>query len=228
MVRMKKLVFFDIANTLVEDDKDISEYVSESIRNIYGRVVDVNLSKYMGQSAQNIAEAILNDDGMDRDEIESKLLRYLEDLFYTYYNVAGHDREVLLNGARELLGSLWKDDVSIGILTGEVERIARFRTEKVGIHGFFKIGAFGNDGRTPEDIVDVAINRGNSEYKVDKHEMLVVTNSPYFIKAAKRKELSVVGVANRRYSIGELRISGADVVVSSVKERKRILEYVTK
>ncbi len=225
---MRKLVFFDIANTLVENDRDISEYVAESVRNIYGRVVQVNLSKYMGQSIQTIVNDILVEDGMDEREIDRDLNRYLEDLYYTYYNVAGHDKEILLTGGRELLGSLWKEDINMGIATGEIEKIAKLRTEKTGIHGFFKIGAFGNDGKTPEDIMKVAAERGSKAYKAEKNEMLLVTNSPYFIKAGKQAGMGVIGVANRRYSIGELRIAGADMVVSSVKEKNRIFEFVMK
>ena len=124
---MDKLVLFDVGGTLVKDAKDVSEYVAESIRNIYGTVVDVNLSDYQGMTSQQIAEDVLRRNGMPQEEIEQKLVRYTEDLFYTYYNVAGHDRQVVADGTKEILDEFSKRGALIGIATGEVERIARFR-----------------------------------------------------------------------------------------------------
>ena len=56
---MYKLVLFDVGNILVKDSKDVSEYMSESIRNIYGRVVTVNLNDYSGWTSQEIAQDVL-------------------------------------------------------------------------------------------------------------------------------------------------------------------------
>ncbi len=225
-MRMYKLVLFDVGNMLVRDSKDVSEYMAESIRNIYGRVVTVNLSDYAGWTSQEIAQDVLRKDKMDEAEIKAKLNRIMEDLFYTYYNVAGHDKQVLVDGARELLAQLWKKDIAMGIITGEAERIAKFRAEKTTIHGFFKIGAYGNDGKTFEDIVRSAVKRAESELKIGKEEILIVTNSPYMIKDAKAVGVASVGVESGHHSEGELKSAGASLVVKSIKDRGKILGLV--
>ncbi len=223
---MYKLVLFDVGNILVKDSKDVSEYMSESIRNIYGRVVTVNLNDYSGWTSQEIAQDVLRKDKMDEAEIKAKLNRIMEDLFYTYYNVAGHDRQVLVDGARELLAQLWKKDITMGIITGEAERIAKFRAEKTTIHGFFKTGAYGNDGKTFEEIVRNAVKKAESEFKIGKEEILIVTNSPYMIKDAKAVGVASVGVESGHHSEGELRWAGASLVVKSIKDRGKIMELV--
>ena len=223
---MYKLVLFDVGNILVKDSKDVSEYMSESIRNIYGRVVTVNLNDYSGWTSQEIAQDVLRKDKMDEAEIKAKLNRIMEDLFYTYYNVAGHDRQVLVDGARELLAQLWKKDITMGIITGEAERIVKFRAEKTTIHGFFKTGAYGNDGKTFEEIVRNAVKKAESEFKIGKEEILIVTNSPYMIKDAKAVGVASVGVESGHHSEGELRWAGASLVVKSIKDRGKIMELV--
>ncbi len=223
---MYRLVLFDVVNTLVVDSKDVSEYVSESIRNIYGRIIRADLKRYEGQTSQNIAEDILRHDKMPEDEIKAKLNRYMEDLFYTYYNVAGHDRLVLLDGARDLLGQIWKKDVTIGIATGEAERIVKFRTEKTTIHGFFKTGAYGNDGKEPVDIVNAAVKRARSDLGIQSSEIALVASSPYLIRAAKKAGIAAVGIANAGYPESDLKSAGADLVVKSLKDRGKILSFL--
>jgi phosphoglycolate phosphatase-like HAD superfamily hydrolase len=223
---MYRLVLFDVVNTLVVDSKDVSEYVSESIRNIYGRIVQADLKRYEGQSSQNIAEDILRHDKMPEEEIKSKLNRYMEDLFYTYYNVAGHDRLILVDGARDLLGQIWKKDIAMGIVTGEAERIAKFRAEKTTIHGFFKMGAYGNDGKEPSDIVNAAIKRAKSDLGIESGGIAIVASSPYLIKAAKRCGVAAIGIANAGYSESDLKAAGADLVVRSPKDKGKIVGFL--
>jgi beta-phosphoglucomutase-like phosphatase (HAD superfamily) len=224
---MYKLVLFDVPNLLLADSKDVSEYVSESIRNIYGRVVPVDLGKYWGWTSQDIAEDVLLQSHMDNDEINGKLKRYMEDLYYTYYNVAGHDRIVLLAGARGLLAELWKRNVQLGIISGEAEKITRFKVEKAGIRGFFKTGYFGEAGKTYSDIIETALKGIESELGIDKDGILVVAGSVRLIRDAKEAGLAALGVANVNCSEAELRAAGADLTVKSIKERKRIADFAT-
>jgi phosphoglycolate phosphatase-like HAD superfamily hydrolase len=222
---MDKLVLFDVNETLVRDTKDVSEYVSESIRNIYGTLVEVNLSKYIGMTSQETAEAVLLENGMPKDEIEQKLVRYTEDLFYTYYNVAGHDRQTLFEGAGELLEELSKKGVLIGIATGESEKIARFRIEKAGLSNYFAFGAFAKDGRSAEDIVGKALEKAKSEFSFSGNAALVCS-SPNFVSAAKRFGIKSAGIANGKFSGEELKNAGADVATKSLKDKGKIIQLL--
>lgn len=221
---MDKLVLFDVNNTLTKDTKDIrdmSEYVAESIRNIYGTLVDVDLSKYEGMTAQETAEAVLLENGMPKDEIEGKLARYAEDLFYSYYNVAGHDRQLALDGARELLDELSKDGVLIGVATGEAEKVARFRLEKTGMLDYFKFGAFGNEAKSADEIVAKAIEKAKDNFSFSGKAVLV-SCYPNFVKAAKQSGVAPVGVADGKFAPQALSEAGAEAVVTSLKSRSEI------
>lgn len=216
---------FDINNTLTKDTKDISEYVQESIRNIYGVLVDVDLSKYEGMTAQETAEAVLLENGMPRDEIEQKLVRYTEDLFYSYYNVAGHDRQLALDGARELLDELSRQGALIGIATGEAERVAKFRLEKTGLGSYFKFGAFGNEAKSAEGIVAKALEKAKSGFSFSGKAVLV-SSYPNFVKAAKRAGIASVAVENSRFPEGVLSEAGAEKVVKNLKDKGTITKLL--
>ena len=222
---MDKLALFDVNNTLTKDTKDISEYVAESIRNIYGTLVDVDLSKYEGMTSQETAEAVLLENGMPKEEIEMKLSRYTEDLFYSYYNVAGHDRQLMLDGAKELLEELSKNGALIGIATGEAERVARFRLEKTGLGSYFKFGAFGNEAKSADEIVAKAAEKAKSEFSFSGKAVLV-SCYPNFVKAAKQSGIAPVAVENGKFPGGVLTEAGAEKVIKSLNERGPITKLL--
>ncbi len=222
---MDKLVLFDVNETLIRDTKDVSEYVSESIRNIYGTLVDVDLSKYPGMTSQEIAEAVLLENGMPKEEIEQKLVRYTEDLFYSYYNVAGHDRQILLDGAKELLEELFKRGALIGMATGESEKTARFRLEKTGLSNYFKFGAFAKDGKSATEILSKALDRAKNEFAFSGTAAMVCSY-PSFISAAKSLGIKSAGLANGKFSEVELKNAGADVLIKSLKDRGKVVKLL--
>ncbi|MEM3839307.1 MAG: HAD hydrolase-like protein, partial [Candidatus Micrarchaeaceae archaeon] len=155
------------------------------------------------------------------------LHRLTEDLYYTYYNIAGHDRQVLVDGARELLAQIWKMDINIGIVTGEAEKIAKLRAEKTTIHGFFKIGAYGEDGKGFDEIVNIAARKAEAELGISKDSILVVGYSPHLIKGAKAAGIHSVGVAGV-FTAEELKDAGADLVIKSIKERGKLIGFISK
>lgn len=222
---MDKLILFDVNDTLTRDTKDVSEYVSESIRNIYGTLADVDLSKYEGMTSKEIAEAVLLENGMPKEDIEQKLVRYTEDLFYSYYNVAGHDRQILIDGAKELLEELSKNGALMGIATGEAEKIARFRLEKAGLSGYFKFGAFGSEGKSARDILGKALEKAKSGFAFSGDAVLVCSY-PSFVIAAKSLGTRCAVFAGGKFSEAELKDDGADVVIKSLRDKDKVTKLL--
>ena len=220
---MGKLVLFDVDKTLIRDSKDISEYVSESIRNIYGIIVKVNISEYEGLTAKEAAHQILAKEGTPEKEIDEKLDRYVEDLPYTYYNVSpSYDKPIFMKGAKELLGILRKKGVTLGIASGEPKRVVEMKLDKVGIRDYFSIGAYGNLNQNPTEIVKEAISIAKSERNFIGDEIFMVSSSPTFIRGAKENEIFAIGVTSGKFGERELNEANADIVVDSLKNSKAV------
>lgn len=219
-----KLVLFDVNGTLVKDYLDVSEYVAESIRSMYGILTEVDLSKYEGFTSQEIAVSVLLDNGFPKEEIDAKLERYCEDLFYSYYNVAGHNKQIVLDGAESLLNELSKKDGALlGIATGEAERVARFRLEKVGFSKYFKIGAFGNKDKEFKGILGRAIATAPSDYEIE--DTFFVGSAQRTLQEARTAGVHTIGVANGKTARADLdKIS--DTTVGSLKETSKILKTI--
>ncbi len=222
---MTQLALFEVRDLLTKDAIDISEYCAESIRNIYGLSIDFNIADYAGLTTQETAEAALTANGVSKEEAEEKLPRLMEDLFYTYYNVAGHGKQLVTDGAAELLKELKAKGVAIGIATGEIEKVARFRLEKAGLSEYFSFGAFGNEARDAKDIVRLALEKARAGLGSDGGAM-IVCNSPSFVVAAKDNGIKSAGVALGHFAKESLLGAGADVAVESLKDRDRILKLI--
>ncbi len=223
---MEKFALFDANMALVKDAKDVSRYFAESIMNIYGMIVSVNLAEYQGMSAKETAMEILKKNGLKEDEIEERLDRLLEDLPYSYYNEAWSDRVLVIDGAERLLGSLRNKDIGIGMATGEPQRIAKMRLDKVKLSSYFSFGSYAEDGISPKEIINTALNRASAELGLQSDEGILFSAFPRFISAARESGMYAVGVAGARFSTAELISAGANEAAQSLKEEPKILRQL--
>lgn len=189
--------------------------------NIYGIIVKPDISKYDGLTAKQVATEILKENGFPEGEIGPRLDRYMEDLPYSYYNVAWSDRINITEGAKELLEELQDNDTLVGMATGEAERVAKMRLQKVRLETYFKFGAYGESGIQMDEIIKEAVDRAQREYQLQLEQGIFITSSPASVKAGKIMRMRVVGVATDSPP-EELGAAGADEIVKSLKERSKI------
>ncbi len=207
------------------DAKNISPYIAESIMNIYGVIAKVDLARYEGLTAKEIAKAVLLEHKLSEAEIKSRLDRYMEDLPYSYYNVAWSDRVNVTEGAKELLQEMERREVLAGIATGEEEKVAKMRLEKAGLAPYFKFGAYGNDGFTFDEILAKALAEAGKQ-GFQKDDGVLVVSNPIAVGAGKQAGIRTVAVETVMHSGKALRAAGADLVVRDLRDRARIFEFL--
>ena len=220
---MEHFALFDSNMTIVSDAKDVSKYVAESIMNIYGMIVAVDLKEYPGLSAKELALEILKKNGLKEPEIQERLDRFLEDLPYSYYNVAWSDRITVADGATQLLDELRGKGVGLGIATGEPQRVSKMRLDKVKMSGYFTFGSYAEDGISPKEIIDTALNRASSEFGLQVEEGFFFSAFPHFISAAREAGIYAVGVAGR-FTAADLSAAGANETLQSFRDKPKLLK----
>lgn len=225
---MDRCVLFDVNKTLVRDSKDVSEYMTESIRTIFGVITEADVEQYEGMPVREIAAAILKQNGVEQQTVDEKIERLMDDVPYSYYNVAGHDDLIKSDGAQELLEEIKKKGALIGIASGEPERMVRQRLENRSLNEYFKFGAYGNEAKTLPEIVSLAVKKAAEDFKITNSKVAIVASSPHMIKAARSMGIFTIGVANGSYNEGQLREAGASLVVKSLRDRGKIVDAVFK
>ncbi len=223
----EKVVLFDVVNTLVKEVKDESAFLAEAIKGIYGFSVEVKESDYDGVGFQEAVETILLRNNVDNDYIKSNLSRIMEELPYSYYNFAGHDPIVTIDGAKELLKALGGASLGLGLITGAAKGMVTNMFERSGIDSSqFKFEFYGNAGKTMSDIIKVAVESLSKEQKIGRESIFVVSSSQAVLSAAKTAGLTPIGVAVGKSSATDLSSAGAKIVVTSLGDKQSIMDAV--
>ena len=221
----KAVVLFDVVNTLVKEAKDESSFLAEAIRGIYGFSVEVRASDYEGMASQEAVEALLLKNGVEKDYVEERLQRIVEELPYSYYNVAGHDKMLAMEGANDAIKTLAKNDITLGLVTGAAKGMVTNMFDRAGLDfQAFKFGVYGNSGKTMEDIVKVAAETVSNGAGLNRERIVVVSSSPRTISGAKASGLIPIGVTTGSFSAEQLRQAGAKIVMNRLTDKKEILK----
>lgn len=130
-----------------------------------------------------------------------------------------------LPGVAALVAALAKrPDVLLGLCTGNVARGAELKLGAAGLWGPFAFGGFGSDAEARPDVVRAAVRRARER---GAGEVLVIDDTPRGVLAAHEAGVACCGVATGRWSVHDLAVHGADLVVESFADLERSLALLT-
>ena len=119
----------------------------------------------------------------------------------------------VLPGVRELLEQLdARDDVVLGLLTGNVEAGARLKLEPHGLNRYFSAGGFGEDGPTRADVARAAVRRLAPRWggAPEPGQVMVVGDSVRDVECGRANGYRTLAVQTGWTSREELSAAGPD------------------
>ncbi len=137
--------------------------------------------------------------------------------------------KAVMPGVRELLDSLVRrDDVFLGLLTGNFEAGARIKLEHFDLWRYFRCGAFGDDAADRNALVPFALARARAcgLPELEAEHILVVGDTPHDIACARIVGATPIGVATGGFSVDQLRESGAGIVFENLADPEPFLELL--
>jgi len=128
----------------------------------------------------------------------------------------------LMPGAAAIVESLaGREDVALGLLTGNFEPTARIKLRHFDLDRFFPFGAFASDHGERERLLPIAVQRAEAHLGrrigVGRH-VVVIGDTPRDVECALLHDATAVGVAASRYSAADLRAAGAHHVLPSLED----------
>jgi phosphoglycolate phosphatase-like HAD superfamily hydrolase len=135
-------------------------------------------------------------------------------------------RKGVLPGVRELLAALSvRDDVLVGLLTGNFAEGARIKLEHFDLWRHFRCGAFGDDAADRNALVAFALDRAAAFGfgGVPSDRVFVIGDTPLDVACAAAAGARAVAVATGHHAADELRAAGAHVVFDDLSETDRVL-----
>lgn len=207
---MNKLILFDIDGTLTEHPIGHIEAHAVAYQKVFGMYGSIYMIDYDGKPDRRITKEVLTKLGIEESEIERKMPEFLQVMGEYYDALKPYIKPKLLPGVLETLEKLKSDEnVLIGIVTGNIERIAWDKLQAAGIDNYFKLGGFGNESDSRPELVRLAIERARTEYGFDGDNIYLIGDTPVDIHAGKTAGVHTIGVATGAYSQEVLLEAGA-------------------
>ncbi len=214
-----KLWLFDIDGTLVDSGGAGLRSLQEAAVECFGGTCpdpDLAGSTDLGVLADILAHFGRTAGGEIEETFFSAYLRRLE------WNLThGEFPGRVLPGAAALLETLHRrDEVSIGLLTGNTAGGAAAKMRHYGLHGYFAFGAYGCDHADRNRLGPLALERATAHAgrPFSPDETLVIGDTPKDVACAKALGARCLAVATGRFGAEELRACGADRVVATLEE----------
>ncbi len=225
-----KLVLFDIDWTLVRGRIPAHH---ESFTYGFRKVYNVSASRddvapYEGKVDKQIIFEVLGKKGLKRNQVE----KYLNEMFRVMIDYAEknmkRDDIVVLPAVEGFLKILKEHTYTLGVMTGNVEGIAKLKLTKAKLMDFFDIGAYGNETERRVELIDIARRRALDKLGLEftNENIYLVGDSVRDIQCGKEDKIRTIGVATGDYTKEELLNVGANLVLSSLEEYEKAVEFI--
>ena len=207
-----KAVIFDWDGTLVDSEKVIV-YSYKKVLNEMGYDIDADfVLKRIGIGVKKIFIEFFDEKGIPYDE---ELLKELSDR-KNKIHMGLSDKIRTLDGSIELLDSL-KGKVKIALASmGNREVIEQIINTK-NLGKYFDIVITADDIKEPKPAPDIFL-RTASRLGVLPENCLVIEDSVYGVRAAKKANMKCIAVTSGNFSREQLEVESPDLVVKSLRE----------
>ncbi|MEK6942954.1 MAG: HAD family hydrolase [Nanoarchaeota archaeon] len=218
---MKTLYLFDIDGTLVNINKlHLASYKYDYYDVMKINVPDYMITKTFGMPDSSMHRQIFRELSINYDNAVAQRLMQLHPS--NFAKVLGQHPVEPLEGVLDFLEAIRSAGHFAGVVSGNMEGIARLILEKSGLSKYFDVSSFDDGLSTRAQIVQRAIERAKS-MKYDFGKIIVIGDTAYDIEAAKKSGAFAVGVATGSCTLQELQKT-ADLTLSSLKEYGKIKE----
>ncbi len=209
---MRKLLLFDIDGTLLTSGGAGEKALSLAVKDCFGVDDDLADVEIAGRTDSGIARQIFAKYGQEAsvDNLAAFYDVYLRHLEQQLPRTRG----LVLPGIVEVLESLERrDDVAVGLLTGNLSRGAELKLAHYGVWDFFEFGAFADDHHDRNELGPFARKRAGDRYgEFAPENIFVIGDTPHDVACGRAIGAQTIALATGRYSAGDLRACGADFV----------------
>ena len=224
---MNFLATFDIDNTLIQNSAGHMASLLLGIKDTYGLTTDIKVINHHGMTDQEIIIKILRKYDVDDNIIQSKLTKCTAYMQKQYAQIVQAENIVLLEGVLNLLTKLDQKGVFLGLVTGNLEAIARAKLKKTGINDFFQFGGFGSDHILRAELVKIAIGRAGDRFDLGKNlQIFHFGDAAQDMRAAREAGVIPIGVTTGIFSNDDLESAGAFHVLPNLKDPDAILQLL--
>jgi len=225
----RRLVLFDIDGTLISDGGAARAAFADALRTVFHYDGDLRRYDFSGRTDPQITTMVLRDAGWSDEAIAVKL----EELWPVYLaglaRTATAERVRALPGIPTLVSALHEHrDVTLALLTGNIERGARLKLTPPALNDFFPFGAFGSDSAKREELPPIAVERAS---QVDGHrfsgaDVVIIGDSIYDVRCGVPHNAMTIAIASGKTPAETLRAENPTHFFKSAEDTGALLEAI--
>lgn len=224
----RRLVLFDIDGTLITDSGAAHQAFAVALKTVFSYVPPRRYD-FSGRTDPQITLMVLRDGGFSEQQIEQGMAAlfdcYLEELSKRIWN----NHITVFPGIERLLEDLSRrEDVTLGLLTGNIEPGARIKLSPVNLNRFFPFGAFGSDSPRREDLPPIAVARARDAHghRFEPRDVVIIGDTVHDIRCGVPHQATTIGVSTGRTSADTLRAENPDFVFETLEPTAEVLAAI--
>ena len=203
------------------------ESLISAMEDVFGLIADIHVINHHGMTDQEIIIKILRHYGVGEKIARSGLKMCMDHMQQRYAEIVQSENIVVLEGVLNLLAELEPRGIFLGLVTGNLEPIARAKLNKIKIDHYFKFGGFGSDHISRTELVKLAARRAQGQFDLSgRRKMFHVGDAPQDMRAAREAGATPIGVTTGVFAAEDLEAAGACMVVPNLKNAALISEFM--
>ncbi len=221
-----RLILFDIDGTLVKTHGAGRTATEHAMTEVFGTCGALATHHFGGKTDWLTLTELLPQFGMTHEEIERRLPAYNLAMARHLDAIIGNYPVEALPGSLALVDALrQRDDVALGIVTGNVSDTAPIKLRAAGFDpAWFPVGAFGHESRERDNLPALALERAIQHYgyRFTPNEVLVIGDTPADISCARALGAVAVAVQTGFAEAGELAAAQPDYLLRDLTEFSQV------
>ncbi len=226
-----RLLLFDIDGTLIQPNTLGRRVLSDALKQVFGTAGNIDDYSFAGKTDLKIVIDLLSVAGIPLEDIKASLPTLYDQMAFRGQTIFMQDSLAPCLGVSTLLAGLQnRDQVILGLQTGNIEKTAFLKLEAAGIDPqLFRIGAFGSDAVDRNDLLPVAWKRASAQlgWQFGGKETAVIGDTPGDITCAKAHGAMSVAVASGYHGIDSLAQCDPDYLLNDLSATTAIVDMLT-
>lgn len=206
------VILFDIDGTLLHSGGAGQAGIERALELAFGVTAPTDGIPTAGRTDRGIGRDLIRFHGLE--ECDSTLARLQETYLRVLPDELASRQGGVYPGVRELLARLsGRDDVRLGLLTGNYREAAWQKLRHFGLAEHFAFGGFGDDHADRDDVARQALAAAAEHHApqtIDREKLWVIGDTPADVRCGRAIGARVIAVATGMYSTEELRPSAPD------------------
>jgi len=202
---------FDIDGTLLHaTGRAHHNAFTSALERIFGLRATIDGVRWAGNTDVGILREVLEREGLSGDELKYKLRDVIDHMSDEVERNRALMRAEVCPSVDEVVKALRGAGKTLGIVSGNFERIGWVKVEAAGLRDYFSFGFFSDQFPTRTEIFRAAIDDVRGRLGAQTR-ICVIGDTPSDIQAAKANYIPVIAVATGGFSYDELRSFSPDV-----------------